>query len=57
MGLQNVVLFGHNIESYNWSLLTVLAVLEVLWVTNKLVPAAVQVGFLLGCAHRAGCTS
>eukprot|EP00750_Incisomonas_marina_P029214 INCI7073.1.p1 GENE.INCI7073.1~~INCI7073.1.p1 ORF type:complete len:382 (+),score=48.47 INCI7073.1:143-1147(+) len=36
IALQNVILFGRNIENYNWGLLTTLVALQIAWTGNKL---------------------
>ena len=41
--LQNVVLFGDNIENYNWGLITLLVALALVWTCNKLLEYIVAV--------------
>ena len=37
IGLHNATLFGNNLESYNWGLITILVTLEIAWVSHKLI--------------------
>lgn len=43
IALHNMVLFGKNIESYNWGLITLLVVFEIAWMLHKSLDVVLEV--------------